>query len=219
MIFKRWHISFYPVLSSMVFTLTAFMGTAGYVLAETAEAVDPEIALKTCLASQPDVVKPDEKKDGPAKYMLKGLGKELKSNAKGMAEGMVFVFSAQDIDPYEKHAPTDKPYTDLTVALVDGSTCSLIKYPDNSGKIVGGFADGTIIAPLTGNTFVVGYPNGARGRLEKLPGGGCKIYRPDNTVTTMKKNMAGRFSIRNSQLGYLGEAMPDRTGLQYEFQN
>ena len=129
-----------------------------------------------------------------------------------MAKDMVFVFSAQDIDPYKKSAPKDKPYTLATVSLVDGSICKLIKYPDNSGKVVGGFADGTIIAPLNDQTFVIGYPNGARGRMEKLPGGCFKIYRPDKTITTMTKDPAGRYSIRNNELGYMGEAAPDRSG-------
>jgi hypothetical protein len=200
-------------MASNVLIICALIGTSTMAWAD----IDPETALKTCMATQSDAPQPVKKKDGTAKYMLKGLGQELGSNAKGMAEGMVFVFSAQDIDPYDKKAPKDKPYTMMTIALVDGTTCSIVKYPDNSKKVVGGFADGTIIAPLTANTFVVGYPNGARGKLVGSPGGNYKIYRPDNTVTTFQKTMSGRYTIRNDQGGYMGEAVPDRTGLSYEF--
>jgi hypothetical protein len=179
--------------------------------------IDPELALKNCMAAQPEVQK--DQKTGPVSYVFKGLGNEAKANVKGMAQDMVFVFSAQDIDPYAKGPPKDKPYRLLSVQLVDGSRCELIKYPDDSGKIVGGFADGTIIAPLNPKTYVVGYPNGARGRLEKTSDGGCKVFRPDGTVTTLKKTMSGRFAIRNDQLGYMGDATPDRTGLQFEFKD
>lgn len=182
-----------------------------------ASSIDPELALKNCMAAQPEVQK--DQKTGPLRYVFKGLGNEAKSNAKGMAQDMVFVFSAQDIDPYAKGPPKDKPYRLLSVQLVDGSRCSLIKYPDDSKKIVGGFADGTIIAPISPKTYVVGYPNGARGRLEKTSDGGAKIFRPDGSVTTLKKSMSGRFSIRNDKLGYMGDATPDRTGLQFEFKD
>src|SRR5271168_746380 len=154
--------------------------------------IDPEVALKNCLAAQAEV--PKDQSSGPASYIFKGLRNEAKANMKGMAQDMVFVFSAQDIDPYAKGPPKDKPYRLLSVQLVDGSRCSLMKYPDDSGKIVGGFADGTIIAPLSPKTYVVGYPNGARGRLEKTSDGGCKVFRPDGTVTVLKKQMSGRFS-------------------------
>ncbi len=184
----------------------------------TAE-VDPETALKTCMAAQPEQKNLKKKKDKRLSYVFKGAAQEAGANLSGMAKDMVFVFSVQDIDPYKKSAPTDRPYTLLSARLVDGTMCKLVKYPDNSGKVVGGFADGTIIAPLDDQTFVVGYPNGARGRLEKLPGGGCKIYRPDKTVTTLTKSPAGRYSIRNTELGYMGEATPDRSGLQFEFKN
>jgi len=214
MITPRQHQPSFTLLASKALIICALIGTSNIAWAQT---VDPETALKTCMAAKSETPQPVKKKNGPAKYTLKGLGQELGSNAKGMAEGMVFVFSAQDIDPYAKKAPTDKPYTMLTVALVDGSICSIVKYPDNSKKVVGGFADGTIIAPLAGNTFVVGYPNGARGKLVSLPGGGYKIYRPDDSVTTFQKQVSGRYSITNDKLGYMGEANPDRSGLSYEF--
>jgi len=184
-----------------------------------ARAADPEVenALKNCLAAQPDKPKV-EKKSGPLRHVLKGLAGESKASFSDMGKDMVFVFSCQDIDPYAKKAPTNKPYTEMTVQLVDGSICSLVRYPDTSAKVEGGFADQTIIAPLNANTFVVGYPNGARGRMEKLPGGIIEIHRPDNTVTTFKKSEAGRYSIRNTKLGYMGEAVPDRNGVGFEFQ-
>lgn len=177
---------------------------------------DPEIILKTCMAAQPET-KVKKKKNGPLAFIVKGLGSEADANSSDLAKDMVFVFSAQDVDPYKKSAPTDKPYTFLTCHLIDGTFCKVIKYPDNSGKIEGGFADGTIIAPIDENTFVVGYPNGTRARLEKLPGGNYKIYRPDNSVTTMTKSASGRYSIRNTVLGYMGDAFSDRSGMQFEF--
>jgi hypothetical protein len=180
--------------------------------------IDSENILKTCLAAQPETTteKP-KRKESPLSYVFKSLGSEAKANSSDMAKDMVFVFSAQDVDPYKKSAPTDKPYTLLTCHLIDGSLCKFIKYPDNSGKVEGGFADGTIIAPLDQNTFIVGYPNGARAKLEKLSGGGFKIYRPDGSITTMTKSESGRYSIRNSVLGYMGDAFPDRSGLQFEY--
>jgi hypothetical protein len=178
--------------------------------------IDPEAALKTCMAAQ-STAPPEDKGSGPVRRVFKGLGKEAKSSAGGMAEGLVFVFSTQDVDPYARTAPKDKPYTLLSCQLVDGSFCSVIKYPDSSMKIVGGFADGTIIAPLSAKTFVVGYPNGTLGRLEKMPNDGYKIYRPDKTITTLKKTASGGYAIRNDKFGYMGEATPDRNGIQYEF--
>jgi hypothetical protein len=201
---------------SLLATVVALSILAGPSFGRTSS-IDPELALKNCMAAQPEVQK--EQKSGPARYVFKGLGNEAKANVKGMAQDMVFVFSAQDIDPYAKGPPKDKPYRLLSVRLVDGSQCSVIKYPDNSKKIVGGFANGTIIAPLSPNIFVVGYPNGARGRLEKTSDGGYKVFRPDGTVTTLKQTMSGQFSIRNDKLGYMGDATPDRTGLQFEFKD
>ena len=110
----------------------------------------------------------------------------------------------------------DRPYTLLEMQMIDGSEASLIKYPDNSGKVVGGYADGTIIAPAAPNTFIVAYPNGARGKLVKVSGNEYDIYRPDNTVTRITKTMAGDYEMHNSKLGYIGTARTDTLGMQFE---
>ncbi len=202
--------------SVLIIGLTLFSFNLSPVRA--AVSVEMENAVKNCLAAQPEKAAPENKKSGPLRYVLNGLKNETKASLSGMGKDMVFVFSCQDIDPYAKKAPTNKPYVDLSIRLVDGTICKLVKYPDNSAKIEGGFADGTIIAPLSGNTFAVGYPNGVYGRLEKLPAGGFKIYRPDNTITTLQKSASGRYHLRNTKFGYMGEAIPDRTGLQFELE-
>ena len=207
------HMSHRSLSAAIPLVLCTLLGTKAFAFTLPSDA---EAVLKNCMAAQSDSAPPVKKKNGPAKYLVKGVTQELSSNAKGIGEGLVFVFSAQDLDPYNKSAPTDKPYTALSVALVDGTTCDVIKYPDGSAKVAGGFADDTIIAPLDAKTFVVGYPNGARGEMVKI-GQSYKIYRPDDSVTTIEKTMSGRYSITNDRLGYMGDAMSDRTGLSYEF--
>lgn len=133
-----------------------------------------------------------------------------------MLKDSVFVFSAKDFDPYNKKPPTNKPYTLLEFEMIDGSKASLIKYPDNSGKIVGGFADGTIIAPVSNNTYIMAYPNGARGKLVKVSGNEYDIYRPDKTVTRITKSSADEYEMQNSKLGYIGTARTDNMGMQFE---
>jgi hypothetical protein len=204
--------------SWIYFFVASFLGIGTHAALAYTPALDPELALKNCLAAQSDV--PQEARGkGLGQKILKGLGSEAKASTSGMAKDLVFVFSVQDVDPYAKSAPKDKPYVLLSVRLVDGSMCDVVKYPDDSDKIVGGFADGTIIAPIGNQQYVVGYPNGTRGRLKKLGGDGYKIYRPDNTITTLKKTASGRYSIRNTKLGYMGEAVPDRNGIQFEFKD
>jgi hypothetical protein len=159
----------------------------------------------------------EKKKNGPVKLIAKGLASELGTNASDLMKDTVFVFSAKDVDPYDQGPPSDKPYTALEMRFIDGSQGSLIKYPDNSGKIVGGFADGTIIAPINRNTFIVAYPNGVRGKMVKESDSLYKIYRPDNSVTTVKKTMSGDFSMTNDKIGYMGTARTDQLGMQFEF--
>lgn len=166
----------------------------------------------------PDALRPapPTKKKGPLKKVMSAAGKELGTSFEDMGKDLVLIFSVQDIDPYEKHPDGKHPYELLQIRMIDGSDASLIKYPDGSLKLQGGFADGTVAVPTNPRTLSVLYPNGAKGRLEKLPGGGAKVYRPDNTVTTMAKNASGSFSISNDKLGYMGSATPDQTGLRYE---
>ncbi len=63
--------------------------------------------------------------------------------------------------------------------------------------------------------YLVRYPNGARGRMVKH-GDNVTIFRPDKTTTTVMKTMSGGYSVRNTEFGYMGEARPDSTGINYE---
>lgn len=180
------------------------------------EGPDLNDPVKTCMAAR-SMEPVEKKKNGPVKLVAKGVASELGSNASNMMKDAVFVFSARDIDPYDQGPPTNKPYTALEVRFIDGSLGSLIKYPDNSGKIVGSFLDGTIIAPINRNTFIVAYPNGVRGKMVKESDSQYKIYRPDDSVTTVKKTMSGDYSISNDKIGYMGTARTDQLGMQYEF--
>ncbi len=182
-----------------------------------ADSVAPD-PVKTCEAYLSTLPVPPKKKGHhPVRFLAKALGSELAYDAHAMLVDSAFVFSAKDnFDPYDKKAPTDKPYTLLEMQMVDGSQASLTKFPDNSGKIVGGFADGTIIAPSGPNNFIVAYPNGVRGKLVKVSGNEFDIYRPDKTVTRITKNAGGDFEIKNSKLGYMGTARTDTLGMQFE---
>jgi hypothetical protein len=150
--------------------------------------------------------------------VFKALASELGTDAHDMLQDSIFVFSAKDIDPYEHHNPTNKPYTAFEIRYIDGSSARIIKYPDNSAKIEGGYADGTIIAPIGGKDFIIAYPNNVRGKVVEN-GNGFTVYRPDNTVTTLKQNMGGDYTIANSKLGYIGTARTDSEGMQYEFKS
>lgn len=173
--------------------------------------------VKTCDAYL-STLPPPEKKKGhhPVRLVAKALASELGTDASGMLKDSMFVFSAKDFDPYDKSAPKNKPYTLLEIQMIDGSEASVIKYPDNSGKVVGGFADGTIIAPSGPNTYIVAYPNGARGKLVKVSGIEYDIYRPDNTITRIKKTAGGDYEMTNNKLGYIGTARTDTLGMQFE---
>lgn len=166
---------------------------------------------------------PDEKKNnkGPVrrfvKSVAKGAGQELSASMTDMAKDMVLVFSVQDIDPYEKKGPPkNKPAIVLEFNLVDGSKCYLRRFPDGSYAIEDGFADGTVLVPgATQTEYVVKYPNGMRARMVR-EGQTMKVYRPDNSVTTFNKTAAGGYRVNNTEQGYMGEARPDSTGLNYE---
>jgi hypothetical protein len=179
---------------------------------------DPTDPVSNCMAAKSmESEVPQKRKNGPLRLIAKSLASEAGTESSDMLKDTVFVFSAKDVDPYDKSPPSDKPYTLLEITYIDGSSASLIKYPDNSGKIVGGFADGTIIAPTAKDTFIVAYPNGVRGKLVKISGSEYKIYRPDNSITTIKKTMSGGYEITNDKIGYMGSAQPDRLGMQFEF--
>lgn len=146
----------------------------------------------------------------------KGAASEVKATAVGLAQDSAFVFSVQDFDPYDKSSPpVDKPAIIMEMNMVDGSTCYLHRFPDNSLAVEGGFADNTAIVPTQQHEFLVKYPNGAQGRFVRS-GNDYKIYRPDNSVTTISKNPSGDYEIKNDKIGFMGTAHPDETGLQYE---
>ncbi|MDZ4836366.1 MAG: hypothetical protein SGJ27_21540 [Candidatus Melainabacteria bacterium] len=152
------------------------------------------------------------------KSVAKGTAKELGTSMHDMARDMVFVFSVQDIDPYEqKGVPANRPAIVLKFTMVDGTSCFLRRFPDGSYAIEDGFADGTVLLPRkeTGD-YLVNYPNGFQGRMVKASDGNITIYRPDKTETKFTKNASGGYTATNTKLGYLGEARPDTTGVQYE---
>jgi len=151
-----------------------------------------------------------------AKAAGKGVAKELGTSAKKMSQDMVFVFSAQDINPYEKKGPPlNRSAIVLKFTLVDGSSCYLRRFPDGSYAIEDGFADGTVLLPEADKSYLVKYPNGAKGRLVRK-GSTTIVHRPDKTTTTISKTASGGYTVRNSELGYMGSARPDRTGVHYE---
>jgi hypothetical protein len=181
-------------------------------------APDPSDPVSSCMAAQslrPEIR--EKRKNGPIRLVAKALTSEAGTESSDMLKDAIFVFSAKDVDPYDQGPPTNKPYTLLEITFIDGSKAALIKYPDNSGKIEGGFADGTIIAPSGKDTFIVAYPNGVRGKMQKVSPLEYKIYRPDNSITTIKKTMSGAYQITNDKIGYMGSAEPDRLGMQFEF--
>jgi hypothetical protein len=169
-----------------------------------------------------DAVKEKEQHKGPVRHFVKsvakGTAKELGTSLHHMGQDMVFVFSCQDdLDPYDKSAPpSDKPAIVLKFNLVDGTACYLRRFPDGSYAMEDGFVDGTVIVPDEKGTYLVKYPNGARGKLVRKTDGTIEVHRPDNSITTFSKTSSGGYTARNSTIGYMGEARPDRTGVHYE---
>jgi hypothetical protein len=158
-----------------------------------------------------------KKKKHPVRKIIKAVGENYAHAFHEMGKDMAFVFSS-DFDPYDKEkAPVDKPAIILEMNLVDGSTAYLWRFPDNSFAVQGGFADNTVIDPLEDkpNEYLVKYPNGAKGRIVRT-GSTTKIYRPDDSVTTIEKTPRGDYRMNNDKIGFMGEAHTDPTGLQYE---
>ncbi|MBP7861228.1 hypothetical protein KA183_06065 [bacterium] len=152
------------------------------------------------------------------KAVAKGTAKELGTSAEDFAKDMVLVFSVQDIDPYEqKGVPTKRPAIILKFTMVDGSNAYLRRFPDGSYAIEEGFANGTVLIPRRDkDDYLVKYPNGARGRMVKDNTGTITIYRPDQSVTTVAKTAGGGYKVNNTKFGYMGDARPDSTGINYE---
>jgi len=176
------------------------------------EDADP---IATCMAAQPAPVEKKKHHD-PVKLLFKGLASEMGTDMKDTMQDSVFVFSAKDVDPYKKKTPKDRPYTALEVQFVDGTTARVVKYPDGSARIDGAHFNGAVIAPSGVGTYIIAYPNGTRGKIVTIDDG-YRIYRPDNTITTLKQGMGGDYEINNNKLGYLGSAHSDKYGMQYEF--
>jgi hypothetical protein len=208
--------------------LALLLSSAVQVARADEQPVDKEQILKTCQAATWDAQMAQKqqqeqtknKKRGPVRRAVRSsakfLANEVNQTVQGIGRDLVMTLSVQDFDAYEGKPPTDKPYELASFRLVDGSMCSLMKYPDGSCKVDGGFADGTIVAPLSAGRYIVGYPNGVRGSIEKS-GSQVKVYRPDNTVTTFEKTLSGNYKIHNSSIGYMGEGLTDQTGLRYDF--
>lgn len=149
--------------------------------------------------------------------VIRGLGKELKKSGEYFAKDLAMFLSVQDIDLYEKKSvPLDKPCTVLTFQYTDGQRARLVRYPDRSFRVFGSIFEGTVMIPDGPKTFIIKYPNGAKGKVVSVNSSLIKSYRPDGTVTTLQKQMSGQYSIRNSKQGYLGMARSDRTGITWE---
>ncbi|HNG76484.1 MAG TPA: hypothetical protein PLY72_18570, partial [Candidatus Obscuribacter sp.] len=156
--------------------------------------------LQTCEAAQPG--KP-EKHRGSLRKMVHGIAGEFAADASMFVKDSIFVFSAQDIDPYVTKPDPKKPYEAFELRIVDGSSAIVTRFPDGSAKVEGSYLDGTICAPLSRGSWVIGYPNGARGKLVQ-DGRNLVLYRPDKTITTMKPGMDGGYDAVNSKLGFIG---------------
>ncbi len=152
------------------------------------------------------------------KAVAKGAAKELGTSFEDMGKDMVLVFSVQDVDPYEqKGVPKNRPAIVLKMNMVDGTSCYLRRFPDGSYAMEDGFANGTVLIPRKETRdYLVKYPNGVQGRMVKDNSGTITIYRPDKTVTTFAKTADGGYSINNTKFGYMGDARPDSTGVNYE---
>lgn len=172
----------------------------------------------TCMAANPDGTK--KHKGGPVRHILKGLTKELGSDLSDMGKDSMFVFSAQDFDPYSSKPGFNpkRPYVLGDAEYVDGSKSQIVKFPDRSLRMYGGFIDGTYACPKTAdsNIYDIYYPNGVRGELALSPNGTATIKRPDNTVTRITKTDGGGYKIVNDKLGYMGDINTDQEGLNYE---
>jgi hypothetical protein len=212
------------VLKNLIAASVVLLTTTATTIQAAEVTEDLDAKLKTCQAATWDAqqAQKEEKKRkrGPVRRAVRSTGKflgdEISQSAQGIGRDLLFTLSVQDTDFDERKPPTDKPYEIASFRLVDGTMCSLTKYPDRSCKVDGGFAHGTIIAPLTYNEYVVGYPNGLKAKLVKS-GSQIKVYRPDKTVTTFDKTLSGNYKIHNSQLGYMGEGLADQTGMRFDF--
>lgn len=206
-------------LSFAIATIAAFSGTAVFSAEDALTDADQWVLHRTEPWAMQAAAQ-SKKSTHPVRKFVKGVGKELKKEAGDtfldMAKDSAFVFSVQNIDPFDQESPPLKePAVVMEANLIDGSTCYLHRFPDNSFAVEGGFADNTVIVPTQQHQFVVKYPNGAIGKFVRS-NGAYKIIRPDGSVTTISKNPSGDYDINNDKIGFMGTAHPDETGLQYE---
>ena len=135
-----------------------------------------------------------------------------------LGKDMALAFSVQGFDPYEMPENPNIPYVAAEAQFIDGSSSQIIKYPDKSIRVRGGFLDGTFACPTDDSGgYLVQYINGAQSKMEMTPGVGAVVYRPDGTITKIQKTGSGGFRVENNKIGYMGDITPDTTGLSYEF--
>jgi hypothetical protein len=193
----------------------------GFASSNLAVADDTASQKCACMAQDPSAAQKKKHKGGPVRHVLKGLGKEFGSDFSSMGKDAMFVFSASDFDPYASKPSENpkRPYVIGDIEFVDGSKSEIMRFPDRSLRIYGGFDDGTFACPKTadGNTYDVKYPNGASGELAFSSDGSAVIKRPDGTITKINKTAGGGYKVTNSKLGYIGDINTDETGLNHEF--
>ena len=192
----------------------------GFSSSNTAIADDASSKKCACMAQDPNASQ-KKHKGGPVRHVLKGLGKELGSDFSNMGKDAMFVFSASDFDPYASKPSQNpkRPYVIGDIEFVDGSKSEIVRFPDRSLRIYGGFDDGTYACPRTAdsNAYDVRYPNGGSGELAFSSDGTAVIKRPDGTTTKINKTSSGGYKVTNSKLGYIGDINTDETGLNHEF--
>lgn len=151
--------------------------------------------------------------------VLRALGHELGTEMGDLGKDMAMAFSVQGFDPYEMPENPNIPYVAAEAQFIDGSSSHIIKYPDKSIRIQGGFLDGTFACPTDDSGgYLVQYVNGVQSKMEITPGVGALVYRPDGTVTKIQKvGGSGGYRVENNKIGYMGDITPDTTGLSYEF--
>lgn len=185
--------------------------------AQTPASKENPLYLKECKCKAmlpPDA--PPPPKTGKKKHkVLAGLGKEMAMEMGDLGKDMFIAFSVSGKDPYEMPSNPNIPYVAAEAQFIDGESSHLYKYPDGSYRMQGGFLDATFACQQEDGSYIIQYPTGARGTVQKT-GDGVVIKRPDNTTTTVTE-VGQSYRIVNSKLGYMGDITPDKTGLSYEF--
>lgn len=163
------------------------------------------------------------KKERPLKKLFKSAKANLHEEMTDLHKDMQLWMSMDDNlqDPYDiNKPPIDKPVIVMEMNLIDGSSGYVWRFPDDSFAIEGSYLDNTVLVPIKNenNEWIIKYPNGATGRVDKV-GNTTTIYRPDKTTTTISQVGQGKakeYRIENSKLGYMGDAHGDPSGVNYE---